>query len=452
MQQLLSAGHRNEPVRLHDLALPMFIVLLVAALVRLPLLLGYEAATYPDTGTYLQAAQDLLTGDFTRGQGRRTPGYPLVIAAVGGDTGAVVNLQLLGGITMSLLMCWLAGVLTGSRAWAVAAGLTHALNLQQLFVERALVTESISALSVIASLALLALLCGRLRRGERPWLLLVALSVLCTYAALVRPQFLGLLIVAPAAVLYAASGGWLPRARALLPAALALLPGVLLLYGWCAVMQAKTGYFTLSNQSGFGVVNHTVEFIEYAPPEYAVVRDILLRERAIRIAAAGHAGNTIWYAWPEIQKATGWTLPEASVKLQAMSRRMVLEHPVTYTLSIARAWVSFWTVPLIWMPEHIGSPALRSAAEGLWWVEHKLLRLGNAAFVLLVAAVIAVPAVRRRVRWDLTLSAITGTILISSLIQAMADQGAGSRYHLPTQSLAMLVVLVAISRWREPSR
>jgi hypothetical protein len=33
------------------------------------------------------------------------------------------------------------------------------------------------------------------------------------------------------------------------------------------------------------------------------------------------------------------------------------------------------------------------------------------------------------------------------LIQALADQGASSRYHLPTQSLVILVLVVAAVRW-----
>lgn len=427
------------------------LVVLVAAAVRLPMLLGYEPVEYPDTGTYLQAARDLVTGDFSAGQGRRTPGYPLVVAAFGADPARLLAFQLAGGVLMSALLYWLTATLTGSRPWAVAAGLAHALNLQQLFQEAALLTEATSALSVAAALALLVAVCRRLQRGETPVAMMTALGAASTYALFVRPQFLCLLLVAPAAVAYAASGGIRPRVRGAAAAAWVLAPAVALLLGWGAVQQAKTGYFTLSTQSGFGLVNHPIDYIELAPDEYATVRDILVRVRDRRVAEVGHSRNTIWYAWPEIRQATGWSLPEASRHLQAMCRELFVAYPGRYALSVASAWVDFWTVPFFWAPEQV-NPAVRALVEGVWSVQHALLRLANLTFVLLVAGVVVWPALRLRLRWDVALTAVAATVLMSSLIQALADQGASSRYHLPTQSLVVLVLLVAAARWREGRR
>jgi len=428
---------------------PWVLVVLLALAVRLPLLAGYDPVSFPDTGTYLQAARDLVSGDFSVGQGRRTPGYPLIVAAFGGHGTSIVAFQLLSGIVTSLLLFWIAATLTGNRWWGAAAGAAHALNLQQLFTEGALLTEALSALTVIASLALLLSVCSRLRRGQNATVGLLAVGVLCTYALFVRPQFICLLVVAPAAAIWAVSAGKWPSMRSLVPAIMILLPAMALLAGWGMVQKAKTGYFTLSTQSGFGLVNHTVAFIETAPDEYAQVRDILQRTRDRRIAELGHSRNTIWYAWPEIQRTTGWSLPEASLHLKAMSQQVVAANPGRYALSVASAWVDFWTVPFFWEPEQVHPPALRHAVEGVWWVQHKLLRLANLAFVLVVAGVCVWPALRRRLRWDIGLSAIAATVLMSSLIQALADQGASSRYHLPTQSLVVLVLLIVAARWRQ---
>jgi hypothetical protein len=450
----------QAPIRLSDAAhrprsllWALFVVFVVAVVVRIPLWLAYEPVSYPDTGTYLQAAKDLVSGDHSLGQGRRTPGYPLVIAAAGGDAEWVLAFQLLSGVATAMLMAGVVMALTGKPTWAAAAGLVHALNLQQLFQEGALLTESTATLAVAVCVALLIGLARRLRNGQTPWMGLLALGLLCAYALFVRPQFICLLLIAPAAMVFAASGWQWPTTRSVGAAALVLGPAVLAVLAWCALLQAKTGYFTLSTQSGFGMVNHPIDYIELAPPQYAPVRDVLIKVRDERIAQVGHSRNTIWYAWPEIQRVTGWTLPEASRQLQAMCRQLFIEHPWRYARSVASAWVDFWTVPFFWKPEQV-NPTVRSAVEATWWVQHKLLRLANLAFVLVVAAVCVWPAFRRRVQWDVALSAIAATVLMSSLIQALADQGASSRYHLPTQSLVVLVLLVVAARWwsaRQPA-
>jgi len=229
---------------------------------------------------------------------------------------------------------------------------------------------------------------------------------------------------------------------------LVTLPMVVAVVGWAKVVESKTGYFATSTQSGFGLVNHSVEFIELAPERYATVRDILLKHRAERMAAAGHAGNTVWYAWPEIREVTGWSLPEASRQLQQMSMQMFAQHPVRYAGSVARAWLEFWTVPIIWAPERISPPWLAQPLQSVWWLEHKLLRIANLLFAVLVAAVVVSRRLRAAARWDLDATAISAVILASSLLQAMADRGAGSRYAMTVQALIALVLMVSASRMR----
>ncbi len=423
-------------------------LLIIGALLRGLLLSGYSPASYPDTGTYITAARDLLSGDFTLGQGRRTPGYPLLIALVGEDPRHIVMAQMAAGLAVSLMLYLIALRMTQRPGLAFAIGLSYHLNLQQLFLEGALVTEPLTTLLLAAMVATLLAALQRLRQGRTAAPFVLGAGVLAAAAIMVRPQFIFLPLLLPLLVVYAVSALRWPTPRAWSHGALILLPSVLAVLGWSAVVQAKTGYFTMSTQSGIGLVNHSVEFIELAPERYATVRDILLKYRAERRAAAGHAGNTIWYALPEIRQATGWTLPEASREMHKMSTEMFAEHPVRYALSVARPWVEFWTVPIIWETSQISPPWLVRPLEALWWVQHKLLRLSNLLFVLLVAAVLVSQHARRAVQWDLSATAISALVMASSLLQAMADRGAGSRYAVTTQALVLLVVLVSASRWR----
>lgn len=423
-------------------------LLLIGVLVRALLLGGYTPATYPDSSTYIAAAHDLRSGDFNEGQGRRTPGYPLLIALVGDTPQHIVMAQMVAGLAVSVLLFFIALRMT-QRPWlAFAAGLSYHLNLQQLFLEGAVVTESLTTLLLAAMVVTLLWALQRLRDGKPAATAVLGTGVLAAAALMVRPQFIFLPLLLPLLVIYAPSAPRRPTARAWGYAAVVALPSIIAVLGWASVLQAKTGHFALSTQSGFGLVNHSVEFIELAPERYAVVRDILLTHRAERIAAAGHAGNTVWYALPDIRSATGWTLPEASKELQRMSTQMFAEHPMQYALSVTRPWLEFWTVPIIWEPQNLRPAWLAEPLEVVWWIEHKLLRLSNLVFVLLVVGVLLSRRVRQAARWDLNASAISALILASSLLQAMADRGAGSRYAVTTQALLLLVVVASAVRWR----
>jgi hypothetical protein len=112
---------------------------------------------------------------------------------------------------------------------------------------------------------------------------------------------------------------------------------------------------------------------------------------------------------------------------------------------VARAWVDFWTVPQIWQLDRVTPAWLGPALDAAWWVEHKLLRLANVAFVALAFVALVSRRARQRVQWDLDMTGISAIILLSSVIQALADYGASSRYEVTVQALVVLVVLEA---WR----
>jgi hypothetical protein len=426
----------------------LLLLILLGALLRIALFHVYPPQTVPDTGTYYAAARELTaTAEPGLAPARRTPGYPAFLLLTGGDPRNVVAAQMALGVLTSVLLFLIALGMGARPGVAFAAAAAYDLSVQQLWLELTLMTEALTTFLLAAMTLVLLVTLRRLRDGRRAAMLAVGVGLLGLAAILVRPQFVYLVLLLPLLAVYAAGGLRWPTGRAALHAALIAAPIVLGLFTWGKVVQAKTGYFTMSSQSGFGLVNHTVEFIELAPPEFATVRDILLRHRAERIAAAGHAGNTVWYAWPEIREATGWSLPEASQQFHRLSREMFAEHPLRYSASFVRPWLEFWTVPIFWEPARIEPAWLRAPLEGIWAVEHKFVRLANLVFLLLAAAVLVRPRIRRAVRWDLDSTAIALLVLGSSVLQAMADRGAGSRYAVTLQALIVLLVLVSASRW-----
>jgi hypothetical protein len=266
-------------------------------------------------------------------------------------------------------------------------------------------------------------------------------------ATLTRPQFVFLPLLLPALVALASKRYVLGTRLALTNSMLIAVPGLLIILVWCAWVYAQTGYFTLSTQSGLGLTNHSIGFVELAPERYAGVRDVLLKHREAKIATKGHSRDTIWDAMPELKQVTGLSLPQISSEVQRMSLELFTRHPLRYGVSVGKGWIGFWLVPNPWEPDRLRPGWLGPVLEALWWLEHKVLRLVNAIFVLFLLAVAAGAPARRAAGWDLDMTAISAVIIASSMIQALAEYGANSRYGVPTQALVVLVVLVALHRY-----
>ena len=126
-----------------------------------------------------------------------------------------------------------------------------------------------------------------------------------------------------------------------------------------------------------------------------------------------------------------------------MSVELFVSHPLRYALSAMRSWIDFWTVPILWQPEQITPRWIAAPLSGIWWIEHKILRLANVAFVLLTFAVVCSRRARVITRWSLEMTTLTALILLSSVVQALADYGASSRYAVTIQALVLLVVMAA---------
>ncbi len=141
---------------------------LLGVLVRAALLLDYPAQLFPDSYTYLQAARELLGGDWSIGQGRRTPGYPLLIALVGEAPSAIVLAQMAIGLLTAAALFDITWRLTGCGVSAFLVGASFPLNLQQLFMEGGVVTEPVSAFGVAVALWAFVVCLERLRVGRLP--------------------------------------------------------------------------------------------------------------------------------------------------------------------------------------------------------------------------------------------------------------------------------------------
>jgi hypothetical protein len=182
---------------------------LLALALRLPFLFGHHEATPGgDSAGYLRLAAGLVAGQGFQDDGYRTPGYPLVLAALdplpGRREDAVVAIQHVLGAVLVAAIVLVAWRFFG-RAPAVVAGAMAAATPALVYIEHAILTDFAFAVAILAGAVALA------HAVERPGRLrpLILTGVLFGIATLIRPVGQFLLLAAPLALAY----GWrAPRA------------------------------------------------------------------------------------------------------------------------------------------------------------------------------------------------------------------------------------------------
>lgn len=430
--------------RISDPGLWVALLLLLGLTVRIGLWFIAEPQEFPDTGTYVAVAKQLLDGEFSDYEGRRTPGYPLLLILAGFSPNVVWMIQMLAGLVISACLFYVAYEVTGRASFAFLAGMTYNLNLGQLFLEASLIPETETTFFVASTAALLALIYKRFRDNGPVAYILVVASILAGSAAMARPQFVFL----PLVLGIAAGYGSLMISRssrgvASIRTGLAMMPGILMILAWSWFNYSHVGHFTMSTQTGIGLTEHTIAFAELAPERYGILREVLVKYRDLHIAQTGRHTAT-WDAIPELKKVTGLRLPELNKELLKMSVTLILEHPLRYANLVADAWVSFWLVSNPKGLKEVNPVVLAELLAWIWSVEHLLLRIINAIFLIFVGIAICSSRFRHWTKWGFVLTTISAIALASSILQALVLGVDNTRYAVTVQALIVLVVITAV--------
>ena len=101
-----------------------------------------------DSQTCVETAKALFGDGLNYYTGKRTLVYPLVIALFGYDTQALVLFQMFLGILESLLVYAIFYKLSRNEWMGFAAGMLYALNPSQIFLERAILAETVLTLFI----------------------------------------------------------------------------------------------------------------------------------------------------------------------------------------------------------------------------------------------------------------------------------------------------------------
>ena len=417
----------------------LVIVAAVALSERALLYLLYRPAVYNDTASYRRLADAILKG-WAHYDGTRTPGYPFLMALAGPDE-RVYAAQLALGLLTTLLFFYVGWRVSGRGWFGALTALTHTLNLQQLFFEANLITESLTTFFIAALLAVAAwlLFSGHKRHLWQIMLMALVGGIITGLATLTRPLFVFLPFWAAFFLLVSWRAAAPPKVR--WGAALVIgLTGLVLIGAWVNFIHQRFGMWGLTNMTGFHLVQHTGLFFEYVPDEYAAIRDTFIQYREARLAETGEPGNAIWDAIPALEQVSGLGLIALSNLLTKISIQLILQHPGLYLRSVWEGWLWFWKAPVYWSPDAFTNPALRAALSGLVIVARGGMVVANAAFLLGSLALVS-KKVRQILRMEAFLWFAASTVWLTSVIQTLLDHGDNPRFSVPTQSLVVFLVL-----------
>jgi hypothetical protein len=437
--------------RRHRTEIGIVALLIVGALlVRLAFFSSAPPFLNPDSAGYYAPARNLVYGDgFDLGL-RRTPTYPLFVAAVvtfvGEDLQSLVTVQhAIFGPLLVALTYLLGRLLTGRIAAAVAAGMV-AISGPLLLYEHYVMTE------IPFSILLLALLCSAVvtvRRSSIGWAavtgLLFGALILC------RPSGQILVPILTGMLLLLMPGTWTRRVQAVLVLAIC---AAIVVVPWMAYNWRTQGVFTVAGSGRF-LLARTLKMdpggftFDLPPgvvedPRRAAARKIVQEE-----AARTRPGSVAQRFRDELELSDA----EAYPLMQSFAIEAIRNRPLYFATSTVEA---FWEIM-------VGEP-IDVRREGVPVADADFERRARAAlrkpiypldapraqsilsiydsprFGSLVPILFAVGtvycAVRRELRW-LLLPALVTLALVGG---SAALVGGELRYRMPQDPLILLVV------------
>lgn len=416
----------------------ILLVLGVALIERIVLVWLYQVIPYSDTPSYRRLAQAVAAG-FSKYDGTRTPGYPLLLAVIGSDE-RVWLVQMLMGVTITFLLMYIGWQISGRIWFGSILALLHTLNPGQLFFEANLLSETATTFWLILTIAGMVYWIYRPQR-QKLWLG-IGIGVAVSMTWLTRPLFIYLpfwllLFLIP----WKRGEEWHVNKSALAGIVVFTVISLVVILGWVGFIHDRYHQWGLTTMTGYHMIQHTGEFFEYVPDQYADLRDTYLKYRDARIAQYGTQANTIWEAIPAMQEVSGKSFYDLSRLLVRISVDLIRQHPLLYMRNVIEGWWMFWRVPVYWSPEALRWEGLLPGLRLLIFIERLALFGFNLIFV--VTSLLAAFWRKARSAWQVNaaLWCILGTVWIGSILQTLMDHGDNPRFLVPMQSLVVLWVL-----------
>lgn len=402
---------------------------------RLILFFSYAPGIDPDGETYLQLARQIATLNFSDYNGQRTPAYPMLLLATGNSPLLIWIIQAFMSLGAAILLFLMTRTHGGGKRLALGVALSYLLVLNTLFYESAVLTETASAFLLV----LVTYLFLKAVRNGMTLLSATGLGLAVATLILTRPQYIFMIPLLALLVAFLCNRRWIVLLAFLLTSAVPVA-------GWMNFNKQQIGHFSLTSLLGYNLSNHTGAFMELASDEHALFRDIYVKYRDEKIRETGFHQMTIFRARDELKQVSGLDEVALSARFQRISVELITQNPQRYAISVAKAWASFWAVPRYGQRQNITTGGLAAALDWIWKIEHPLLRLLNAIF-LVSSALMAVQILRCRKQGIARFAApafMASVVLATSVVQALAEYGENPRYFIPSQPLVIAATALAL--------
>ena len=430
----------------------LFAVLLLAYALAWP----QAPVVTKDGPSYMQLARDVGSLHLNT-LSIRTPGLPLLLLLTGSaerPTRAFFYVSLLLHFSAVALLLYALFALGVHRylLWTFCS-----LALLPPFVEPAayVLSENLSEFAVVLAVVLVLLWAytARLR-------FLLGFAFSAAFAALVRPTFQLLPVVAAAALAVAYIDFKIPPMRPLRFARALCLAAALscgTIAAWSAVNYVRFGYFGPSSIGAYNLSTKTLTTLEELPDKDAALRDILIRyrDRDLLKPHSDHSGKDyIYRAYPDVRRYLGGDDIRTVKTLQSTYLSLIRAKPMSYLFEVVHSLGSYW-MPNDYELASAGSTGLRYTWFALQFAIVGVFFLQAAAIVgllvfytsarLFARGPIGFPA-RENARLACAHLVGTATIVYCALVSCFLGTGE-ARYRQPTDLLIIAVALIGITIW-----
>ena len=296
-------------------------VAVAGILLRAVLLASLRPKLTPDSPTYLALAHQIGSLNLVGNPGIRTPGYPLLLLALGYSQTAAWIVQAVLGLATSLLIYSLIRRLGGSSVSALLGAAFYAINLSVVADERQVMTETLTSFLLVVTTSIWLHVTQTARPSRRA---IAGLGVALAYLCLTRPdQLVVALWFAVAFVLWGErrhQGNAVTFGATMKRAVAALLPAVIALGAWAGINKDTTGVFTVSTVAGHNMIDHVAPYVRVEPGSDRSIETAYVTVRS-RLAAEGIRYNVSWAAEPAMERASGLMAAEVSQRLLELACR-----------------------------------------------------------------------------------------------------------------------------------